>query len=250
MDKINYSLFIEKYLDGEMNETELKWFEKELEGNPQLQKELKLREEVNLAIAESDIMELRDELNTIYKDQYPERIPSRKIQNLRKIIIPIAASLIIAFITFAVKPFNRDYTNQELVARYYTPYDAGMNYRSAATEEENLLKAAYENYREKRFEHAIKYFEAALQKDENNMASHFYTGMSYFELKKYNPAETNFETVITNRENLYLDQAEWYLGLCYLASNNREKALVIFRKISQSDSFYARKAKKLSRKMT
>lgn len=246
MDKINYTFFIEKYLDGEMNDAEKKWFEKELENNPQLQEELELREEVNIAVNEADIMELRDELKSIHSNLYPENTPAQKKVAMRRLLIPIAASIIVAVVTFAIHPFNKNYTNQELLAKYYTPYDAGMSYRSATTTEESLLKNAYESYREKRFEDAIKYFEAALKKD-LDMASYFYSGMSYLELKKYSPAETNFEVVINNNDNLYIEQAEWYLGLCYIASGQTDRAKQLFTKISKSDSYYAAKAKKLTK---
>ena len=46
------------------------------------------------------------------------------------------------------------------------------------------------------------------------------------------------KTIIEDNDNLFVDQAEWYLGLCYLKLNDTEKAIIQFSKISQSNSTY------------
>ena len=62
---LNYAEFIERYLDGEMGKDEQIWFENELDANPELQKELELRRNINCAIQEKEVMQLRSQLEEI-----------------------------------------------------------------------------------------------------------------------------------------------------------------------------------------
>ena len=67
MKTIDYSYFIEKYIAGEMEQTEKIWFEKELEGNESLQKDLLLRRKADVILERHDIVSLRNKLVSIEK---------------------------------------------------------------------------------------------------------------------------------------------------------------------------------------
>ncbi len=56
---------IEDFLDGDLTESQLKEFEKELLEDSELQMELDLHMEVNEAIMEQDVMDLRAKLEAI-----------------------------------------------------------------------------------------------------------------------------------------------------------------------------------------
>jgi hypothetical protein len=45
-----------------------------------------------------------------------------------------------------------------------------------------------------------------------------------------------------HKQNLYLERAEWFAGLCYLKLNENDNAIELFNKISLSNSFYKDKA--------
>ena len=67
-EKFDYDEFIEKYLDGKMTGDELKWFEKEMKDNPSLINRIEFLQELNDAIREDDVFELRDQLDAIHDE--------------------------------------------------------------------------------------------------------------------------------------------------------------------------------------
>ncbi len=67
--KAEFFEWIENYCHEQLNETERKEFEAELKSNIELRDEFKLHQEINLAISEKDIVNLRDKLQTISQEQ-------------------------------------------------------------------------------------------------------------------------------------------------------------------------------------
>jgi hypothetical protein len=55
--------------------------------------------------------------------------------------------------------------------------------------------------------------------------------------------------VIEHNDNLYLEDAAWYLGLCYMMTDETDKAVKQFRAISASGSRYSKKAARLARRL-
>ena len=67
MEKMSkYDEFIQPFLDGELSREELDWFSKELESNAVLAEDIRLYREVDNAIREQDVMDLRDQLDVIH----------------------------------------------------------------------------------------------------------------------------------------------------------------------------------------
>jgi pentatricopeptide repeat protein len=53
--------------------------------------------------------------------------------------------------------------------------------------------------------------------------------------------------VIDDKNNLYIDQAQWYLALCYLNTNETDKAKQLFKLIVKEGGIYKDDAKKIIR---
>jgi hypothetical protein len=53
--------------------------------------------------------------------------------------------------------------------------------------------------------------------------------------------------VINDKNNLYIDQAQWYLALCYLNTNETDKAKQLFKSIENENGLYKNDAKKIIR---
>ena len=81
MDDMNFDR-IEDFLDGDLTESQLKEFESELLDDSDFQMELDLHKEVNDAIMEQDVMDLRSKLEAIETPLNP--IKSRKLKFLTK----------------------------------------------------------------------------------------------------------------------------------------------------------------------
>jgi hypothetical protein len=81
------------------------------------------------------------------------------------------------------------------------------------------------------------------------MVGHFYSGVALQETGKYQNAIKEYNTVKINKDNLFVEQADWYIGLCYLQTNEDKKAFNQFSEIAKNSGFYKQKAQAILRKM-
>jgi len=58
------------------------------------------------------------------------------------------------------------------------------------------------------------------------------------EEEKYQKAKTSFDNIISDKDNLFIEQAKWYLGMCYLKTENTEKAENVLKEIIKEESYY------------
>ena len=238
--KINYSEFIDRYLDNDLSGPELNWFEKELDSNSELQAELKLQKELNEALGQEDILDLREKLNAIHEMVDPE--PARK--RIKRTLsgnwagIAAASAVILVAIGFLLSNFmNPKQTAEELFNQHYEPYVVPTNYRSAADINIVFHKALIE-YKNQDYQKALQLFEKVLFEDESRMDVTLLTGISNLEIENYNKANNSFQKVINHNDNLFIEQAEWYLALCYLKTGKQEKAHLQFGKMITDNSLY------------
>lgn len=240
---------LENYLDDELNEKEILDLEKDLMDDLDLKMELNLHTEINEAIMEEDIMDLRSKLKAIEIPSTTEEKRKMKFHGKWR----IAAASMILFIGIASVYYmlgNKSYTNKEIFIDYYKPYSIVINTRSSETNDsEKVIYRALKSYESKDFRSALSLFESVLEKDSMNLTSNFYSGISNIQIQEYPKANKNFTRVLEHKNNLFIEQSEWYLGICYLMTNEREKAKVSFRSIAKGNSFYRTKAKEILNKL-
>jgi tetratricopeptide (TPR) repeat protein len=105
-------------------------------------------------------------------------------------------------------------------------------------------------FQQKDFRSASVLFKSILDKDNSNIAVWFYYGISNIETHNYNDAIKAFNTIIKQNDNLYIEHAEWYLGLCYLKNNQKDKAMDQFAVVaSNPDNFHQQEAKNILEKL-
>jgi len=93
-----YQEFIQPFLDGEMSREELDWISKELESNAVLADDIKLYREVDHAIREQDVLDLRDRLEVVHNSMDDQVINPKSVPRYRKVISYAAiASLLSLF---------------------------------------------------------------------------------------------------------------------------------------------------------
>ena len=240
---------IEDFLDGGLSDDQLKEFEKDLLDDPDLKMELDLHQEVDEAIMENDIMDLRSKLEAI--ETPPKVEEKRKFKYLTKWNI-VAASLAL-FIGLGSLMFlvnnKGSYSNEKVYSNYYKPYNVVMNTRSADANIDNMLVDALKSYEARDYRTALNLFKQILDKDSTNITSNFYSGISNLEISEYHKANKNFTRVLRHKNNLFIEQSEWYLGFCYLMTNEREKAIKQFNTIAKGNSFYKAKAQEILSKL-
>lgn len=250
MEKINYDFYLEKYLDDELSASERKWMEKEMDGNEKLQAEFELRKDLNRMLEDTDALQLSSKLEDVYKD-YAHEVSYKPFLSgkLKRTIVAagsVAASLLLVFMVYVnnFQPLDK----HELYAKYFEPYEATV-YRSASENTDKVLREAMQHYESKDYSQAIIWFERVLEKDSLNVPTNFYSGISYMEVKEYNQANKSFNVVIDQENSLFFEQAEWYLGFCYLMTDQKDKAKKQFNAIAASDSYYNKEASQVLRRI-
>jgi tetratricopeptide (TPR) repeat protein len=251
--EIDYSRYIDRYLGGVMNNDERDWFLKEAEGNSKLQEELQLHQKLNAMISDQETISLQAQLDSIHNNLFmPVRKRNIEIKvNKRKIyyVLGIAASLVISG-TIISKYYSKDADNLKVYAEYFKPADIGMSFRSSGNDAVNIdLRLAMVLYEDKKYQDAICIFEDILNKDSSRIGLNLYSGISYMEIKEYAKANKKFNKIIDHKANAFIESAQWYLGLCYLLTEESVKAKNVFEGIAKSDSYYKKDAKKILKKM-
>lgn len=240
---MDYLLKIEDYLSGYLSEKELELFKEELKINSKLIAEVNLRVEIDNALKDKNLTDLRKLLNNTprIKHQYSRGV------NLRNEVFRTwqiaAASLILVLLAGGMwYMFSSNvYSSDRLITKYYKPAHAVMQTRSVELGSDDALKEAFSYYQQNDYSNAIKYFSSL----DNQVTAKFYSGVCYIELEQYQKATDSFEFVINDKDNLFIEQAEWYLGLIYLMNNEKDKANEQFNKIAQADSFYSDQAQEI-----
>ena len=69
------------------------------------------------------------------------------------------------------------------------------------------------------------------------------------EIEEYTKANESFNKIIDHKANAFIESAEWYLGLCYLKTNENQKAFEVFGEIVERDGYFKKDARKIIKKL-
>jgi hypothetical protein len=242
---------LESYIHSELSNEELASFEAELTSNQKLMDEIELIKNIDLALSETDVMQLRDNLQGIASEiaanKQTERSFTGKFKAKRFVLSTVAASLILLLGITGI--MSRQSSQNDIYQKFYNKYEATGIVRSANLTANKTLAEALQKFENQDYNAAIDLFSEVITKDQNNMVGHFYTGVSLQETGKYQNAIKEYETVIVDKDNLFTEQAEWYIGLCYLQTNENKKAYKQLKKIAKNDGFYQQKAQSILSKI-
>ncbi len=149
-----------------------------------------------------------------------------------------AAALVIGLITYALWPSSIH--EQELLATHFEVYPNVImpTVRGEVPNDSTLKALAFRAYDQKQFEEAEQLFNRIDNKDVNIL---FYLGNCYIATNQPDKALPLFE-VVKNDYNVFDEQAEWYIAVSYLKLEEREKAKETLNKIAASESSYKTKA--------
>lgn len=243
--EIDYTEFIERYIQGEMSPEEHNWFEKEIEGNLSLKDEIDLRKQVDSVLSDKDLIDLKMQLDQIHQEIFEVTEKGKgAISKLYRRVYLTASALAIFAIAFTVYLANRNFTNDKLVELYYQPAQTTMSFRSADPSID-ILSQALELYNEKDYISAIEVFEMLLEEDQSQVGLNLYSGISHMEIEQFDEANKKFKKVLANQPNPFVESANWYLGMCYIMTNERAKAATQFELLANADGYYQDNAKKI-----
>jgi tetratricopeptide (TPR) repeat protein len=237
-------------MEGELDPLTTARFEEDLKNNPVLRSELKLYMEVDEALADTEIINLRLQLREMQEEMIskPEkRIAGKPVRQIIRFSAAATLLVLLSFGTFNIVRYG--FGDQRLLGKYYVPYEMTMVNRTGNSGINRMMHEALMLYENKEYREAVRIFEQVLEKDPSQMATRLYSGISFFEIKEYQKASNSFNKIIEHRDNLYIEQAEWYLGFCLLMRDEKEKAIRQFEKIVKEKGFYSEKAKQILKRL-
>jgi len=246
MKTIDFSYFIERYNAGEMDEAEKLWFRKELEGNKKLRDEVALRKKADLVLKNHDSVQLRIKLAEIEKKRAIAQSKNPGKHSTWKYAAAIIAFILIGSVVVLT---SGKMTNEELIGKFYKPYEAAAASRSQQAVANEDYSRGLEYYNIRDYRNAELYFGKVVSSDRKYIESTMYYGVSKYEEKNYPEAVQKFRIVTDDGDNMYMEDAQWYLALCYLQTNEKEMAVNQLNLIKRSESFYSKPARKILRKM-
>ena len=240
---------IEGYLGDDLDEATLAGFEDELMFNSGLASDLSFHREVDKAIGETDVISLRSSLQQIATDERERRSERLGVVTTRRksLFWYAAASVLVFMVVFTSLVRHRSYTGQQLYTSYYQPYKVGASVSRSIDASRNSLNEALLAIDRGEYTAALNLLESA--GGEASYAVSFYSGVAWQELGEYNRAIGSFSQVVQQGDNLLVEQSEWYIGLCYLRTDEREKAVAQFRSIASRNGFYTQESGKILKQL-
>ena len=248
MNRVKYTEWIDSYLEGELDDAGRKNFEKELQTNHELAVEFRLEKDLQNVLSDNETMNFRALCIDAQNDyNLTTRRLAKVVQFTRKYWYAAASLILIALVVGSMILFNPgSYSSEKLFKMYYKSGETvGISRGGNANMVEALLL-----FSRRDFQAANEQFDEILASDPNNFAVKYYSGISNIELKNYDKASMMFESIIANGQNLYTQNAQWFLGLSYLVSGKVNQAEPIFEQVaSNSSHFYSKDAKSLLEKL-
>ena len=236
---------IERYIEGDLTVDEAKSVEHLIASDPDFKNEFNLRLDVNKAIGEKDIMELRYKLSMIHRQETAHSTGTVRLLFEKKWHL-VAASITILIVigSFLLNNINNQGPNQ-LFEKYYSSENAVFTTRSGENTENSDLTIGLQKFQKQNYNEAINF----LKRNHDNVVSEYYLGISYIETKQFTEAKTAFHNILEQESNLFTEQAQWYKGLCLLKLNELNEAKQLFTSIMNSNSIYNNNASEILKKL-
>ncbi len=241
---MNKSSLIEQYFENSLSSEEKLIFDELLANDKAFAEDFYFQKDVKEAIKKEEREKLKKELQNLERFQGS----NKKFSFSKKWLVAASIVLLFSFLgTFFFMKQDR-FSNQELYANYFTPYE-NVVYPIVRGEAENELKNnAFIAYETKEYKKAIQLFEKAYEQTKE-IDLLLYQGISFLAEKKPNKAIKILEEYVST-EPKYNMQANWYLGLSNLQLSNIKEAREYLRKVRNSNSeFKIEEAKELLKKL-
>jgi tetratricopeptide (TPR) repeat protein len=164
----------------------------------------------------------------------------KKKKSITKKFTILSVSIIFLVIFFQF--LSIEIYNTKLYNNFYSPYYEISVTRSAS--DRDTLQIVSELINNKQYNIALDFMKK-IPENKYNPVTHFYLAVLYQETKDYKHAIEQYETVIKDNDNLFIEQSKWYVGLCYIKINDNKKAIVKLDDLAQNSSFYKSNAEEL-----
>ena len=223
MIKAKYTEIIDEYLEGSLSDSERDDFENALHTDKDIEQEFELHKDLDRILSDQKVVDFRSTLMDAQQEykRSQKRVP-KIVKMARKYRYAAASVVLLLMIVGSILVISpRSYSNEQLFHKYYKPGDAvGITRSGNVNVVDAIMKFHNGDYRA-----ACDLFGDILKLDPSNVALMYYYGIASIEIQEYDLAAEMFNKIINNGNNLYIEYAQWYLGLTYLVKGENDNAI-------------------------
>ncbi|WP_297089566.1 tetratricopeptide repeat protein [uncultured Draconibacterium sp.] len=242
---------IEDFIDGMLeDELLLEEFNAELKENTDLMAEVALRESINSAASETDIMNLRQKLSNARAQSEKKEVksifmPRVEIGSTRFWRSSVAVVLVVVGLLGAMR------MNTNTAENTYDKYFVSTTWASerSVSNSVDIIQQAKLYYQNEQFQEVVNLLDEATIAADEQFVTQFYKGLSYQNLDEFTKAVNAYEQVIEHGNNLFIEEAEWYKALCYLKMDNKQEARNELLAVIERKGHFENDAKAILRKL-
>ncbi len=259
MDDI-LKLKIEAYISNSMSKKEMHSFEKQLENDAELKKEVELAKELNHFLKDDMVnkhsdTELSKKINTFLKSDEASKLENKllKVKNeyKRAQVKPktkkyflVAATIVFLLISSISYFFLQQNNSKKLFAQYYSVNDLPSVIKRG-NQQDNLVQGVLK-FKKLDYKEALKMFDSYKNADNDiNPSVYLYAGIANMELEQYDKALSEFDKMILSNS---IDRSKglWFKALLYLKKQDETNVKITLKKIVEnSGNFKFKEAKEL-----
>jgi tetratricopeptide (TPR) repeat protein len=240
--------YIERYLDGELSAAELTAFETRLRDDPAFAFAVEQQQEIIHAISDQEVDELEAKLQIIFQENRTKAAPVPLHRRLYFQLAAIGLVLVLSIWVFKTLPGPQK-DPEALYAQYFEPYSIPSHFRSG-TDSADSQTLALQSYEKGEYAKAAVAFREIISENPDKLWVYLLDGICRMESDQLQESRESFDTIISNGDNLFLEQAKWYLALSFLKENRPADARPLLQELSTGTGKFARLARNLLKEMT
>ncbi len=184
------------------------------------------------------------------EDEIIEKRPVKKKSISRSLLVrytSIAAAAVIgAFVL--INSLIPSYDSDKLFSSYYEPLSVVSPVTRGSNPDANNYASAVESFKLANYQAASAGFAAAIIEDPSAIAPRFLLGVTEISQGNYDKAIDLLSNIVTNAGG-FGKETQWYLGLAYLKTGEKEKAADCFELLAKSPGYYSDRAEKILRRL-
>ncbi len=200
--------------------------------------------EVLNAITDTDKLDFSDTLQSIHDKATKPRIIYINSWINKSIAAAVAVILVVGGSVITYK-YVSNQTLNSVYSGNFNPDISLLVSRGYDISENAAISKGVSCYKNGDYKLAIELFET----NNDDIVATLYSGFCYMKFEEFDRAIVNFKLIISDDDNLFVDQAEWNLGLCYLKIGKENLAKSMFNHVINEKGAFRNKAKILLQKL-
>ena len=236
---------IDRYVNGEMADDELRLFEERMREHAELAQQVHLHRDILEGMEFYFMQQLKEQL--ALSDQIKKKFNVRFALQMAAALV-LLAGLAGAAYYYLLRPTDP----QQVFLSYFGAYPNALTQTNRSDSSPDAIRSekelAMRYYESGDFSQAATAFTRLLASDSvegNRMALMFYRGVSYLGAGQAADATADLNTVAQNADSLLAEPATWYLGLSYLRAGQIDEAKKVFTQLRKAEGNYSDQATRL-----